>query len=155
MRRNRNGVSIIELLLAISLVVIVVVTLSVAYPTLNNNVLMNRQRWAATQLANTQIKTLQSQPYDYVNTTWDSFGTFNTNCNCTTADFSAFSSTTSQVAGTNFVQKTCINYVSPGPPWSSQCGTTDTGYKNILVRVGWSLGSSSSTVTEESMLTRY
>jgi hypothetical protein len=158
LRRHQNGVSLIELVLATALGVIVVVSLSITLPTVSKNIIMNQQRWIAVRIANTQIQTVKSQPYDFLTTTDvsepGSFPPWNPNCDCTAADFTVLDSTTTQVGAVVLTQATCVNYVTSA--WAPQCATSgDTGYKHIMVRVWWSLGSSTSEVTQESLTTRY
>jgi len=158
--QNQKGISLIELLLGFVLVAGVMVTLSLAFPTNNKNLAQNQHRWVATSLANNQIQSLKSQPYDFVDTTDVSRGAFNATCDCNQFDFASLpstSTTNASMLGTNFTVASCVNFVTPagGNTWTPQCSTIgDTGYKHILIKAYWTVGTSTSVITQESMLTR-
>ncbi len=156
---HENGISLTELLLAIAIAVVVAATISISLPTAIRNIQLNRQRWVAISLANAQIQSIKSQPYGLVDTTdvvlgATVFGAANPLCDCRTLDFSVLPSTITLVTTTHFALATCIHFVTAGT-WTPQCAAAgDTGYKDVLVRVSWFVGSSSSSVMQASMLTR-
>jgi Tfp pilus assembly protein PilV len=152
---NQDGTSLVEVLIAVSLFTVVVVTLSLAFPIASKNTVQNRQSWVATNLASSQIANLKSQPYAYLDATAASFFGAGSSCDCTALDFSALPSASSQNAGTTFQVKSCVNFVSPVAGFPAQCPAAgDTGYKNILVRVFWTTGAFTHSVTQESSMTR-
>ena len=157
---RQKGVSLIELLLSVVMVAGVVITLAVASSKISQNSQRNRQRWIATNLANSQIAVLQSKAYNYVVAT--SPGIFPlsiTNCDCRQLDFTLLPSSSTLAAGTVFNLATCVHVVSTGTvanTWDSRCPLDgDTGDKHILVRVAWTAGTYPSQVTQESMVTPY
>jgi len=162
-RGGQSGLSLLELLMAICVTVIVVTTLSVSFSIGSKHMLLNRQRWLATRLANTQIQALKSQPYAYLDTTDTTFPpasypliftASNTTCDCNQVDFSTLPSTSTQASGVTFNMATCINFVNLGT-WIPQCASAgDTGNKQLLVHVWWTLGQSSATVTQEALSIR-
>jgi len=155
---NRNGTTLLEVLLAVALFIAAVVTLSLAFPVAAKNIVRTRQSWVASNLAGSQIATLKSQPYVYVDATDATFfGAGNPSCDCGALDFSVLSSTSSQNEGTIYRATSCVNFVSRGAgnTWTAQCPAAgDTGYKNILVRVYWTNGAVTDAVTQESSMTR-
>jgi len=154
---RRDGVTLVELLIACLLVAAVVITLSLGLSKASKGINTNRQRWTATRLASSAIANLKSQPYAVLNTTDSSlFPVTNPTCDCTALDFSVLPSTSTEAAGTTLNTAFCINYVKRGAgnTWVSQCAG-DTGYKNILVRVLWTTDTGSAMVSQESMVTPY
>jgi type II secretory pathway pseudopilin PulG len=164
-KRSRRGISLVELILAIAIVVAVGVALSTQFSTVSRHVLQNRQRLYAINLANTQLQTLNGQTYAWLNTT-DSLTSTLPNCSiappcdCSTTDLSTLNNcsvamSSAAVAGTTFTTIYCVNYVKRGITnnWIPQCDSLgDTNIKNIVVQVSWTSGSSSSTVTRQSLL---
>lgn len=157
--QNQSGVSLIELMCAVFLVSGVVITISATFPRISRNIANNRQRWIANRLAASQITYLKGLPYETVDVSDVTLGTFATTCDCNNLDFSLLSSTSVPVAGTVFQVASCIHFVAPSATpgsFQSQCTASgDTGYKHILVKTSWKVGVTSTTVRQESLLTRY
>jgi Tfp pilus assembly protein PilE len=155
---NQLGVSLIELLLAGALVVAVVVTLSLAFPAASTSIIRTQQRTTANNLASAQIEYLRSQVYlmPEVQTTDTILPAFNASCDCRLIDWNIVGSTSTQVGSTVYNTASCIHFVTPGNPWTSQCSTAgDTGYKNIMVQVSWTQGNKTNSIIQESLMTRY
>jgi hypothetical protein len=155
---RQDGVSLVELLLAISLVIGVVITLSLAFPKASANGIQIRQRAVAANLASSKIQILKSQPYDFLDATDTQFPAFNAGCDCRTVDFASFAnlpSTMTVTDGATYTVAACVHVVGGGGAWPSQCLTSgDTGYKNIVVNVQWTNGSTTYSVTQQSVITR-
>jgi len=147
------GVSLLELLISVVMITTVVMTLSIALPKVSISSLQSRQRTMANNLANSQIQTLKSQPFDLV----DASGVNSSNaCDCTTlTDFSVLPKTSTSIAGTTFIAAACINFVVPGGTpnsWSAQCA--DSRYKRVVVNVSWTNGPNTHFISQESFMMR-
>src|SRR3989442_54217 len=94
---NQDGTTLVEVIIAASLFIAVVVTLSLAFPVASKNITQSRQNWVAISLASSQIATLKSHPYAYLDATEAGFfGVGNPACDCTALDFSALPATITQ-----------------------------------------------------------
>ena len=140
--------------------IVVVVTLSLVFPKINKNIVNTRNRSIATYLASASLENLKKKPYDLLDVTDPAlFQIATPNCNCQTDNFSTMLSTTSlQASGMTFDIRTCVHYVvrAGGDVWNSRCPSSgDTGYKDMLVRVRWTQGSETYTVSQTSFKTAY
>ena len=163
---NRSGVSLIELILAVVLVTIAVLSLSLFFPRSTQVLVANRQSWYATNLATSKIQEIRKSPYTVIPLTDPSV--LPANCNCKTAIFSTAgfdnatviaSATPPQVLAQTDVHnaityhtQVCIAYVAPGT-WATSC-TSDQNLKNIRVRVSWDFKGETKTLDMESVVTR-
>ena len=156
--RDRGGVSLMELVIAIFLVSSVVAGLSMTFPKASESAARTQQRSIATNLAQAQLQIIKSSPYDYTDVT--NAGMLDINCDCATVpDLTVLPSTGTAMAGTTFFTAPCVHFVIPGSPWTSQCYNpadpgSDTGYKHIVVYVYWNGGTRIYSTSQESLMTR-
>jgi type II secretory pathway pseudopilin PulG len=154
---NSRGVSLVETVLAVSMISIVVVSLSLSLSHSSKNAMYADQQRIATNLARTYLTDLKSQPYAFVTPTDDSLFGGDTTCNCTSTNYLVLPSTTTYISGSAYKVTSCINYVSrSGGNWISSCPTaSDTGYKNFVVNVSWTHQAKSYSVRQTSSMTRF
>src|ERR1700733_14293754 len=119
---NQKGVTLIELVIAVSMMAAVVASLSLAFPQVSANMASTRQHALANNLVNAQLQTLKSKPYDFEDLTEASLGQFNANCDCAAIpDLSILPATQTPMGGTTYKTASCVGYVTPGNPWVPQC----------------------------------
>jgi len=147
--RNHRGVTLVELLAAVALVVMVVSSLTFLFPTSSKAITINRQRLAATEAAQNLMLETKKPPYALINPTpavGAYFPNSNTggsegNCDCNQEDLSTQPpAATSVVNGIAYTLRVCINFVDPASvTFKSFCPNAfpDAGIKTIHVRVTW------------------
>ncbi len=154
---NQNGTSLVEILLSVVLMAAILIPLALAFPSLKKSLFKDRQNLTAVQLANSEIAQIRSRPYNYLDTTEDSY--FGSDpCDCTAPNvFQVLPSTPVVSYGVEYRVKSCVHFVNRvGSTWTPQCAASgDTGYKNVLVRVEWTQAGKDVFVTQETMSTRY
>ena len=163
-----RGVTIIELLLAVAIIAIVVGMISIFFPKASQDIVTNRQRWLASNLAASKIEDLKKQPYQYLAVA-SNFPGSAPNCDCTKlsaeTDFTNLQYNPAvspppwqdviQSTGTVYRREWCVNYVTLGASGSAppNCGT-DTGAKYVRVHVVWDSGSGSGAFDQEAVIIR-
>jgi Tfp pilus assembly protein PilV len=180
---NRNGATLVEVLIVTVLISAVFITLSTLLPRSARVITENRRRWLASNYATALMEQLKAAPYPVLDPTPP--GNFPsgplsdpasaTPCDCSQVDFTTFSgsdgtsnpdenNTTQVDAGVVYTRKVCINLVERKQTagvwnWVSHCsdGTsaTDMGYKNIRIGVVWTVGPSMFHTEMESLVVRY
>ena len=155
---SEKGTSLIEVLCSAFLVTSVVVTLSLAFPTVTKNIITNQNQMTASQLASSTIATLRSQPYAYVDSTDASLFATAPSCDCALLDASSLPPQDSHLGATTYHVTSCVNNIRPATGTSSiaQCPADgDTGYKQILVRVTWKQGTQIASLAQEALISRF
>jgi type II secretory pathway pseudopilin PulG len=154
---STRGVTLIELLATITIVVAVIASTATLFPKASRAIATNRQRLFAAQLAQMLMQQANKIPYPLLDPTPETSGptgNFPTNgtgtgqgkCDCNTAQFGNlpnFSTVTNNIV--TYSQATCVNFVDPGTlasycPSYYSTGTpppADPGLKTIHVRVWW------------------
>jgi len=163
---NHRGVTLIELLVAVTMAVFVVTAMSTLFPKASKSISANRQRIVATQLAQTLMQQTKNSPYPLLYPSPEvggsggvfpsGTGTAGGACDCSTANYKSplLSPTapanptifTTNVNGTTYVQSRCINYTNPGD-LKSYCPSAlytgplpqDPGLKTVQVNVTWTI----------------
>jgi Tfp pilus assembly protein PilV len=157
--KSAEGTSLVEVIMAVTFVIIIAVAISLTFPKASKSQLGSRHRFLATGLATSKIEEIKKQVYDYIPTTPANAPYLSTTCDCAQADYSVWNAAWTekvQTASTSFEVKWCIGYVASagGGSWTPSC-TSDQGYKNIRVRVSWRIGSEDHELFQEAMATRY
>lgn len=168
---TRGGTTLLELLIAISLVTVCVVVLSLTFPKANTALLKSKQRWLAGGFAASQMDAIKQRPYAYItpNPTGDftAFGISNCECKALSdAAMTGFSTPNAIMKDGNmtYTSRACVNLTqhnaSPPPEWIANCpdpnnmAGTDHGLKSIRLRVFWTSGGATYHTDMESMVAR-
>ncbi len=161
-----KGVTLVELLLAMTLVTVAVVVLSLTFPKSSASISNKRHRWLASNFAASRIQELRAKSYAYIpyNPAADFDLDTNPDCDCKDMDMATIPDPPDGVlvdSGITFTRRVCINFVDKaGGVWNSYCpdepltNAADKGLKNIRVRVTWSLGANTYSTEAESLVAR-
>lgn len=169
MSGNTRGVTLIELLASVAIMVIVVSSISTLFPKVSRAITANRQRLVATQLAQVLMQQAKRFPYTLLDPTPENaanfpggIGTAASMCDCNSANFSVLpGSSTVMVNNVAYAQATCVSYFDPAGQVSycpSALGTanllTDPGLKTVHVRVSWNANNTTLSVDMTSKVAR-
>jgi type II secretory pathway pseudopilin PulG len=168
MTGTNRGVTLIELLSAMALVIIAMTSILWLFPNASKAVAANRQRITATQLAQSLLQQITRQPYDLIDPTQASTTNFPNNsasginigdCDCSQAAFLNLPNVPPSVMvnGTSFTESSCVNYVDPAAPANTYCpsGIQDPSLKSIRVRVFWSQGGNGTSINATGQSSSY
>ena len=152
---DNKGLTLVELLLAVALVLMVVFTMAYFLPKAMTAASSSRYITTAKNVAAGEIQTLKQQPYDSIALTPTAnnpvifliSGTGSPGCDCNKESVSTIPPLPDTTVDNNvtFTRHVCINFVNrpSGGTWSADCPTptssTDLGLKNIRVWVTWTL----------------
>jgi len=155
LRRSRAGTSLVEVLLAGTILALMAIGVSLFFLKSSRAGLETRQRFEANSLANSMLQDIQKIPYPLIPLTIADNGWFaatgNPGCDCATVNFAALpdNATIYRSVGMADLQvrrnityrrQVCINQTVPTGPdtWSPRCpDVDDTGYKSIRILVSW------------------
>jgi type II secretory pathway pseudopilin PulG len=161
---NVKGATLLELIIAVSMVTVAVVIISLTFPKASVSVSNNRQHALATRFADNRIQEYQAQSYPYINVTpATDFSVSNTNCDCNAQNLAALPGFDAIMKDgpITYTRRVCINLVDrSGSTWVPTCpdspltDATDKGLKNIRVEVSWQSGGKIFTTASESMVAR-
>jgi Tfp pilus assembly protein PilV len=167
--KENSGATLIEVLLAVVLTVLMVSAVAILIPKSATVLTMSRQKWMGSSFAATRIQQIMSQPYDFVQVTPVDLANFPKSgiawtggCDCSKEDMATYPVDSSTVQdGVTYTSRSCINleeYDTVNSKWISHCqnntDATDTGMKNVRVRVEWSLGNKAFSTETESVIRR-
>jgi len=180
-RDQENGVSLFELLIAIIIVPVSVMSMSVFFPKVYHSIIASNYRQHAKSIAATAMQEVKEKPYQYLIPNLYTDFPVGTNpaaggkgCDCNSWDMLSLPAVSTVVNGITYQQRQCINLVNratSGPDagtWIAYCpdtpltpgdpntgtGGTDFGLKNIRILVTWTLGSSTQSLELESVVNR-
>jgi Tfp pilus assembly protein FimT len=163
---DEQGVSLLELLIAIAMITSSVVILSLTFPKASATISNNRQHMLASNLASALIQQVKAQPYALLQPSPQALFTAPAaaTCDCSLQDFTVWPATASYTEdGIAYTRQVCVDFVEPvgGGGWNKYCpdgppitSGTDKGLKNIRVRVTWTSGTNSHFSEAQSMITR-
>lgn len=166
---NARGVTLIELLAAIAIIVIVVASTATLFPTASKAIAVNRQRLVATQLAQALVQQAKRSPYALLDPTPENTTNFPGAtgqsagaCDCNKAVFSVLpGSATVAINSIAYNQSTCVNFFEPISLQTycpSALGTAnlpmDPGLKTVHVRVWWTANNTPLSIDMTSQVAR-
>jgi Tfp pilus assembly protein PilE len=159
-----RGATLIEVLIATVIVTVVALTMGLFFPKAAETVARIQARGYASHSANSTLQTFKGKPYLLVPlTTQGAYfqPSVTSPCDCNTVDFSnaSFPSSNKQTITNGKVTYTeawCVNLVeSNAGAWQSHCpGSTDKGFKNVVVNLAWKVGSNSQSLTMGTLISQ-
>lgn len=177
--KSCRGVTLLELLLAVTLVSASVAMLSLTLPKATQALINSRRRWFANNFATSKMQEIRAVPYAMLDPTPRVNGSNVSNfpvsgsaqfptlggCNCAAENIEApaFLAGSYTEAGIVYNTYACINLADrQGGAFISMCSDNDRtagpsgadrGLKNIRVRVSWNTGTHAYFTETESMIT--
>jgi Tfp pilus assembly protein PilV len=140
---DNRGVSLIELLLGVMLLIVSVTTLAIFFPRAAKSQNLSRQMWVANNLANSKLQEIRKKPFALLAPTPSAFIPGGS-CDCRVANaFATPQAGWSQevaVGNAHYTLQWCVNHLQEaGGTWTPSCPdpNVDVPYKNIRVRVTW------------------
>ena len=162
MTLNNRGVTLLELLIAVILVIVVVSSLTYLFPTTSRAIVVNRQRMTAGHLAQVLMDRTKKTPFDLLtpstesNFTASGTGAGGGKCSCS-ADILNMPVTTTNIGNVTYTQQVCINLMDqtmqsfcPSDP--GMANMSNLSLKHIRVRVSWPAATSVSSTELDSMV---
>jgi type II secretory pathway pseudopilin PulG len=164
LKNRQRGVTLLELLIAVVMIIAAVVMISMTFPKAAKSVTSNRQHWVASSFANSRVQDLKQQRYPLVLPTDAADFGADATCNCANLNMAAYARIDAQTvdSGVTYTRKICINLLDRDGAgnWVSNCPNpndyqaSDKGLKRVRIFVTWTSTSNTYKTETETMVSR-